>query len=177
MSEQLDSTEQHGHGVGNILEGKVKSYVPSSLFKEDILPPNVLPRADAGSSHKPRPYVADYVAIEIWHHHHVKLVRFGYQLGRREGRRGREVGRERRRKDGVPERGMGGRGREGGERERMWLGRKGAVGTDENGRQGEGRIENTSKEVLEEPLGGRKKVEEEHPHTSCQWLPACNSYL
>ena len=50
------------------------------LFIEDILPADILPRTQSCPTHQTRPNVADYVAIEIGHHHHVKLIRVGHQL-------------------------------------------------------------------------------------------------
>jgi len=50
------------------------------LFIEDILPTDILPRTQSCPTHKTRPNVADYVAIEIGHHHHIKLIRVGHQL-------------------------------------------------------------------------------------------------
>ena len=54
--------------------------VHTHLFKEDIFSANVLPRTQACPAHQPGSNVADYVAIEIGHHHHIKLVGVGYQL-------------------------------------------------------------------------------------------------
>lgn len=36
---------------------------------------------EAGPSHQARTHVAHHVAVQVGHHHHVKLLRLGHQLG------------------------------------------------------------------------------------------------
>ena len=91
MSQHLYGAEQHGSGVGSILEGQVESHVPRSLLKHHVLSSNVPPRTDPGSTHQPRPNVPHYVAVEIRHHHHIKLVWPRYQLYSQREREGGKV--------------------------------------------------------------------------------------
>lgn len=38
-------------------------------------------RNEAGPSHQARTHVAHHVAVQVRHHHHIKLLRLGHQLG------------------------------------------------------------------------------------------------
>ena len=49
-------------------------------FKDCIVPAVVGPRHQAGAADQPGAHVAHHVAIQVWHHHHIKLLRVGHQL-------------------------------------------------------------------------------------------------
>ena len=80
MSQHQYCTEQHGGGVGHVLEGLVEAYVPRSLLKHHVLPAYVLPRTNPRTAHQARTDIAYYVTIEVRHHHYIKLVWVGNQL-------------------------------------------------------------------------------------------------
>ena len=87
MFKHHGSTEQHGCGVGCVLKGQVQTCVSCPLLKQDVLMSNIPPRADPSATNQTSTYVADNIAIEIGHHHHVKLVGIGDQLqGGKSGR-------------------------------------------------------------------------------------------
>ncbi len=54
--------------------------MPCSLFKEDVLMSDIPAGTDTSSTHQASTDVAHYVAIEVGHHHHIKLVGIGHQL-------------------------------------------------------------------------------------------------
>lgn len=49
-------------------------------FKDGIVLSYILPWYNARSTHQSASNVTDDVTIEIRHHHHIKLLGFGYQL-------------------------------------------------------------------------------------------------
>ena len=53
----------------------------SYLFKHSDAGAVALTRHDAGSTDKPSGQVVHDVAVEIWHHHHIKLVGVRHKLG------------------------------------------------------------------------------------------------
>lgn len=49
-------------------------------FKNSVVSTIVGPGHKARPSHQACTHVADYVAVQIGHHHHIKLLRLGHQL-------------------------------------------------------------------------------------------------
>ena len=104
VSEHLYGAEQHGSRIGHVLERQIQPHVPRPLLEDNVLLSHILSRTYPSPAHQPRPNVSDDVAIEIGHHHDVKLVWFGHQLSRERGGGGREGEREKERdrgKEGI----------------------------------------------------------------------------
>jgi len=63
-------------------EGKRQKGDTADLFKNGHILAVAFPRNHSGTAHQPCCQVVHNVAIEIWHHHHIKLVWVGHQLKR-----------------------------------------------------------------------------------------------
>lgn len=50
-------------------------------FKDGVVVPVIGARNEARPSHQACTHVAHHVAIQVWHHHHVKLLRLRHKLG------------------------------------------------------------------------------------------------
>lgn len=50
-------------------------------FKDGIVVAVIGTRNEAGPSHQACTHVAHHVAIQVGHHHHIKLLRLRHQLG------------------------------------------------------------------------------------------------
>ena len=62
--------------------GKRQKGDTADLFKNGHVLAVAFPRNHSGTAHQPCGQVVHNVAVEIWHHHHVKLVWVGHQLKR-----------------------------------------------------------------------------------------------
>eukprot|EP01137_Pigoraptor_chileana_P032186 Opistho-2@21176 len=80
MTQHERRRKDHRRRIGNVLSLDVCGGVACARLKNGKLVANVDARNDARATNKPRADIADNVAIQVGHDHHIELIGIGHEL-------------------------------------------------------------------------------------------------